>query len=89
MRVLVAEKIGASGVELLQKHFDVEVRTDWADGELAERIGEFDGILIRSASKLTADVLANPGNLKAIGRAGVGAGQRVFVEAGVPATTGR
>ncbi len=72
MRVLVAEKIGASGVDLLKQHFDVEVRTDWADGELAEAIGDFDGILIRSASKLTADVLANPGRLKAIGRAGVG-----------------
>jgi D-3-phosphoglycerate dehydrogenase len=72
MRVLVAEKIGASGVELLEQHFDVEVKTDWADGELARRIGEFDGILIRSASKLTAEVLADPGNLKAIGRAGVG-----------------
>jgi D-3-phosphoglycerate dehydrogenase len=72
MRVLVAEKIGASGVELLKEHFDVEVKTDWADGELARRIGEFDGILIRSASRLTAEVLADPGNLKAIGRAGVG-----------------
>ncbi len=72
MRVLVAEKIGDSGVELLRRHFDVEVKTDWADGELAGRIGEFDGILIRSASKLTADVLAEPGRLKAIGRAGVG-----------------
>jgi D-3-phosphoglycerate dehydrogenase len=72
MRVLVAEKIGASGVDLLKEHFDVEVKTDWADGELARRIGEFDGILIRSASKLTAEVLADPGNLKAIGRAGVG-----------------
>ena len=71
-RVLVAEKIGASGIDLLREHFDVDVRTDWADGELAQAIGDYDGILIRSASQLTADVLAGAGRLKAIGRAGVG-----------------
>jgi len=71
-KVLVAEKIGASGVELLEQHFDVTVKTDWADGELASAIGAYDGILIRSASKLTADVLEGATNLKAIGRAGVG-----------------
>ncbi|HEX8101867.1 MAG TPA: phosphoglycerate dehydrogenase, partial [Solirubrobacteraceae bacterium] len=71
-RVLVAEKIGESGVELLREHFDVDVRTSWDGGELAQAIGDYDGILIRSASKLTGDVLANAGRLKAIGRAGVG-----------------
>jgi D-3-phosphoglycerate dehydrogenase / 2-oxoglutarate reductase len=71
-RVLVAEKIGESGIELLREHFDVDVRTDWADGELEAALGEYDGILIRSATQLTADVLAHAGNLKAIGRAGVG-----------------
>jgi len=71
-RVLVAEDIGASGIDLLREHFDVDVRTDWADGELATRIGAYDGILIRSASKLTAELLSHATNLKAIGRAGVG-----------------
>jgi D-3-phosphoglycerate dehydrogenase len=71
-RVLVAEKIGDSGVALLREHFDVDVKTDWADGELADAIGGYEGILIRSASKLTADVLAKATNLRAIGRAGVG-----------------
>lgn len=71
-RVLVAEDIGASGIDLLREHFDVEVRTSWADGELADRIGEFDGILIRSSSKLTAELIDRATNLKAIGRAGVG-----------------
>ena len=71
-RVLVAENIGASGIDLLKEHFDVTVKTDWADGELASSLRDYDGVLIRSASKLTADVLADSGNLKAIGRAGVG-----------------
>ncbi len=71
-RVLVAEKIGESGIELLRSHFDVDVRTDWSDGELERAIGDYEGILIRSASRLTADVLAHAGRLRAIGRAGVG-----------------
>jgi D-3-phosphoglycerate dehydrogenase len=72
MRVLVAEDIGASGIELLQQHFDVDVKTSWADGELAEAIGSYEGVLIRSASKITADVLARADRLRAVGRAGVG-----------------
>ena len=71
-KVLVAENIGASGIDLLKEHFDVDVKTVWADGELADAIGAYDGILIRSASNLTAELLQQATNLKAIGRAGVG-----------------
>ena len=71
-KVLVAENIGDSGIALLREHFDVTVKTDWAEGELEREIGAYDGILIRSASQLTAEVLQHAGNLKAIGRAGVG-----------------
>jgi D-3-phosphoglycerate dehydrogenase len=73
MKVLVKEKIGDSGVQLLRDAgFDVELGADWEDGELERRIGEFDGILIRSATKLTPELLDRADNLKAIGRAGVG-----------------
>jgi D-3-phosphoglycerate dehydrogenase len=72
-RVLVKEKIGDSGVELLRSAgFDVELGTDWDDDELERRIGEFDGILIRSATNLTADLLAKATRMRAVGRAGVG-----------------
>ena len=72
-RVLVKEKIGDSGLELLREAgFDVEVGVDWPDDELERRIGEFDGILIRSATKLNADLLEKADRLRAIGRAGVG-----------------
>jgi D-3-phosphoglycerate dehydrogenase len=73
MKVLVKEEIGDSGVELLRAAgLEVELGADWPDGELERRIGEFDGILIRSATKLTADLLDKADNLKAVGRAGVG-----------------
>jgi len=80
-KVLVAEKIGDSGIGLLRDAgFDVDVKTDWADGELAGSIAQYDGILIRSATKLTADLLERADNLRAVGRAGVGV-DNVDVEA--------
>lgn len=72
-RVLVAEKIGQSGIDLLREHFDVDTAFDAADSfELSERIGDYDGILIRSATKMTSDLIAKGTNLRVIGRAGVG-----------------
>jgi D-3-phosphoglycerate dehydrogenase / 2-oxoglutarate reductase len=72
VKVLVKEKIADAGVELLRANFDVELGLDWDDGELAGRIGEFDGILIRSATKLTSELISMGENLKVIGRAGTG-----------------
>ena len=64
-RVLVAEKIGEPGVKLLRDAgLEVELGADWEPGELERRIGEFDGILIRSATKLTADLIAKAENLQ-------------------------
>jgi D-3-phosphoglycerate dehydrogenase / 2-oxoglutarate reductase len=80
LKVLVKEKIGDSGVALLREHFDVDVGADWSDEELAERIGAYHGILIRSATKMTAELIARGGELRVIGRAGVGV-DNVDVEA--------
>jgi len=71
-RVLVAEKIGESGVGLLREHFEVDLGVGWDRSELEERIGEYDGILIRSATKLDGDLLSKATRLRAVGRAGVG-----------------
>ena len=68
-RVLIREQIADAGVELLRQSFDVDVETN---GDLAERIGDYDAIVIRSATKLTADLIARGKRLKVIGRAGVG-----------------
>ena len=72
VRILVAEKIGDSGVELLKRHFDVDLGTGWSREQVADRIGDYDGILIRSATKLDAELLALGARLRAVGRAGVG-----------------
>ena len=71
-RVLVAEKIADSGVDLLRERFQVDVETGLSHDELADRIGGYHGILIRSATQLDAGLIERAGNLKVIGRAGIG-----------------
>ena len=71
-RVLVAEKIGDSGIELLREHFEVDVETGLDREQLADKLGGYDGILIRSATTLDAEMLGHADRLRAVGRAGVG-----------------
>jgi D-3-phosphoglycerate dehydrogenase len=69
-RVLVREEIAEAGIRLLRdRGFEVDVD---ADSDLAEAIGLYDAIIVRSATKVTADLIARADNLKVIGRAGVG-----------------
>jgi hypothetical protein len=77
MRVLVRESIADAGVELLRSKFDVD---EDQTTPLAEIIARYDAIVIRSATKLTADLIELATSLKMIGRAGVGV-DNVDVEA--------
>ncbi|MBE8954614.1 MAG: phosphoglycerate dehydrogenase [Quinella sp. 2Q5] len=70
--ILAADGIANEGIEQLRKTFAVEVRDKLSHDELLEIIPKFDALIVRSASKVTADVLARATNLKIIGRAGVG-----------------
>ena len=74
IRVLITDKLAQQGIDLLNSTDGVEavVKTGISEEELAKIIGEHDGLIIRSGTKVTAKVLANPGKLKAIARAGVG-----------------
>jgi D-3-phosphoglycerate dehydrogenase len=69
MRVLVREPIAEAGVALLRERFDVDVDTD---SPLEEVIDRYDGIVIRSATRLTSELIDRATRLKVIGRAGVG-----------------
>jgi D-3-phosphoglycerate dehydrogenase / 2-oxoglutarate reductase len=71
-RILVKEQIADSGVELLREHFDVDLGADWSDEQFRERLPQYDGILIRSATKMTGELIELGAKLKVIGRAGVG-----------------
>jgi D-3-phosphoglycerate dehydrogenase / 2-oxoglutarate reductase len=71
-RILVKEQIAESGVALLRERFDVDLGADWSDEQFRERLPEYDGILIRSATKMTEELIELGAKLKVIGRAGVG-----------------
>ena len=73
IRVLIADDMSKRAVEILQKAgFAVDVKVGLKPEELAAIIGQYHGLGIRSATKVTAAILENPGSLKIIGRAGVG-----------------
>ena len=86
VRILVADKIAEAGIERLRSATGVsfDVRHGLSPAELAGAIGDYDGVLIRSAIKITRDTLANPGRLAVIARAGVGV-DNVDVEAATQA----
>jgi D-3-phosphoglycerate dehydrogenase len=71
-RILVKEPIAERAIELLRSGFEVELGYEMDSDELTERIGEFDALLIRSATKVTAKVIGRADRLKVIGRAGTG-----------------
>ena len=57
VKVLVKEKIADTGVDLLRENFDVDLGLEMSDEELGEAIGGYDAILIRSATKMTAELI--------------------------------
>jgi len=73
MKVLVSDNISPKGVEILKKAgLDVDVKTGMKPDELKACIGEYHGLVIRSATKVTAEIIDAATNLKVIGRAGSG-----------------
>ncbi len=72
-KVLVKEKLAPEGIELLKDAgFEVDLGLDWTPEEFMVRVGDYDGLVIRSATKVTEEVIDAAKNLKVVGRAGVG-----------------
>jgi D-3-phosphoglycerate dehydrogenase len=73
IKILIADDMSKKAVEILSNAgFTVDFKVGMKPEELAAVIGEYHGVGIRSASKITAATLEKPGKLKIIGRAGVG-----------------
>ena len=74
MKVLVGDNLAEEGIELLRESPDitVDVKPKLELQELINRISEYDALLVRSATKVTKEVIDAAKNLKVIGRAGVG-----------------
>lgn len=93
MKVIITDPLATEGVEALEKRaaeegisLTVDLAYDLDPAGLLERIGEYDGLIVRSGTKVTADVIQASRKLKVIGRAGTGVDNidlRAATQAGV------
>ncbi len=71
-RILVADPIAQEGIDVLSRRAQVDVRTGLSEAELVAAIADYDGLVVRSETKVTGAVIAAAPRLRVIGRAGVG-----------------
>ncbi len=73
-RVLVSDSLSPQGLQILQKAkgIEVDVKTGLSPDQLRSIIGGYHALIVRSATKVTADIIEAGTNLQVIGRAGVG-----------------
>ncbi|MHC4249716.1 MAG: phosphoglycerate dehydrogenase, partial [Planctomycetota bacterium] len=72
-KVLVADKISTAGVDVLKNAgIDADVKTGLSEDEIVEIVPQYDGIIVRSATKITKRVIDAASKLAVVGRAGVG-----------------
>ena len=73
MKVLISDNLSPVGAQILQDAgLEVDIKTGLAPEELKKIIPEYDGLVIRSATKVTGEIIEAATNLKVIGRAGIG-----------------
>ncbi|MHA2308845.1 MAG: hydroxyacid dehydrogenase, partial [Candidatus Heimdallarchaeaceae archaeon] len=72
-KIILTDKLNEKVIEILEKAgFEVKVAWDLPKDDLPKIIGEYDAIIVRSATKVRGDLLEQATNLKVVGRAGVG-----------------
>jgi D-3-phosphoglycerate dehydrogenase len=72
-KVLISDKLSERAKEIFEgRGIEVDVKIGMSEDELIACIGDYDGLAIRSATKVTEKVLAAASNLKVVGRAGIG-----------------
>ncbi|MBM3942467.1 MAG: phosphoglycerate dehydrogenase [SAR202 cluster bacterium] len=71
-KILVADPIAPEGVELLRSHAEVDVKHGLKPPELKGMVGDYDALVVRSETKVTADVIGSGRKLQVIARAGIG-----------------
>lgn len=71
-RVLVSDKLAKEGIDILKRVAEVDVITGLPEDELCQIIGDYDALVIRSGTTVTAKILEKAEKLRIIGRAGVG-----------------
>jgi D-3-phosphoglycerate dehydrogenase len=84
-KVLISDELSDRAAEIFRERgLEVDVKTGLKPDELKAIIGNYDGLAIRSATKVTAEIIAAADNLKVVGRAGIGVDN-----VDIPAATGR
>ncbi|MFO0070213.1 MAG: phosphoglycerate dehydrogenase, partial [Alphaproteobacteria bacterium] len=72
-KVLIADKLSPQAIEIFKNRgVEVDVKTGLSEDELLKIIGQYDGLAIRSATKVNAKVLESATKLRVVGRAGIG-----------------
>ena len=72
-KVLISDKLSSKAEEIFKKNnINVTINTELSPEQLSETINDFDGLAIRSNTKVTKEILKYASNLKVIGRAGIG-----------------
>ncbi|MQF86673.1 MAG: phosphoglycerate dehydrogenase [SAR202 cluster bacterium] len=72
-RILIADPIDSRGVEkLISAGHEVDIKKGLTESELSEIVGSYDALIVRSETKVTANVISHAGRMLGIGRAGVG-----------------
>jgi D-3-phosphoglycerate dehydrogenase / 2-oxoglutarate reductase len=74
IKILISDPLSEEGIKILEKEkeFKVDVKQKLPPEELKKIIGEYNALIVRSETKVTADIIASANNLRIIGRAGVG-----------------
>ena len=74
MRILISDNLSPRGIDILKSRnaFDVDVKVGLKPDELARIIGDYEGLIVRSETKVTGDLIARADRLKVVGRAGTG-----------------
>jgi D-3-phosphoglycerate dehydrogenase / 2-oxoglutarate reductase len=71
-KVLATDKISPDGLDLLRPFYQVDVRTGLPESQICDLIGDYDALLVRSETQVTAAIIAAAKKLQVIARAGVG-----------------
>lgn len=74
IKILISDNLSEEGLKILKevKGFEVEVKTELKPDELKATIKDYEALIVRSATKVTRDIIQSGTKLKVIGRAGVG-----------------
>lgn len=71
-KILICDKLSQEGISILTKQYQVDIKTGLNENEIISIVGEYDAMIVRSETTVTAKIIEATRNMKVIGRAGVG-----------------